>query len=79
MTLQNTKNATSCATLSTDEAAAYLGIAPSSLSRARLTGFGPRFCKLSPSIKARVVYRREDLDAWLETRARTSTSEYAAA
>lgn len=59
-------------TLNTHEAAAYVGLSYSTLTKLRLTGGGPPFIKLG----ARVVYRVSDLDAWLESRMRTSTSEY---
>jgi hypothetical protein len=38
-----------------------------------LTGGGPRYCKLG----RRVVYRSEDLLAWVAARVVTSTSEEA--
>lgn len=59
-------------TLNTHEAAAYVGLSYSTLTKLRLTGGGPPFIKLG----ARVVYRISDLDAWLESRKQTSTSEY---
>lgn len=78
-TSQNTINATLRATLDVDEAAAYVGCSRSALARFRLQGGGPRYVKLTDSVKGRVLYRPADLDAWMETRARNSTSEYAAA
>jgi predicted DNA-binding transcriptional regulator AlpA len=56
----------------TDAAAHYLGIANSTLNKTRLTGDGPPFVKVGPRA---VAYRRADLDAWLETRVRRSTSD----
>jgi len=52
-------------------AAEYLGLSPATLETMRVRGGGPVFVKLG----RRVVYRREDLDSWLEERRRTSTSD----
>jgi predicted DNA-binding transcriptional regulator AlpA len=55
--------------LQTGAAAKYLGVSTSLLRKLRLRGpadpggQGPRFIKLSPQL---VVYRVEDLDAWLD-------------
>lgn len=56
--------------LKTTEAAVYVGKAPSSLEKLRLTGSGPRYIKLGKT----VVYDVADLDAWLNANKRTSTS-----
>jgi predicted DNA-binding transcriptional regulator AlpA len=58
-------------TLIAGEAAKLLGLAPSTLAKLRLTGDGPVYCKLG----RRVLYRREDLEAWLETRIARHTSD----
>ena len=58
-------------TLIAGEAAKLLGLAPSTLAKLRLSGNGPVYCKLG----RRVVYRREDLEAWLETRVARNTSD----
>lgn len=50
------------ATFNTTEAATYLGISPSKLSRLRHSGRSPPYIRISTSIR----YRREDLDRWLE-------------
>ena len=55
----------------TPEAAHYLGISESTLNKTRLTGDGPPFIKVTPRA---VVYRKTDLDAFLESRVRHSTS-----
>lgn len=55
----------------TPEAAAYVRLKKPTLERFRLTGQGPRFCKLGGAVR----YRRGDLDAWLEARSVRSTSE----
>ncbi|MEM7480301.1 MAG: helix-turn-helix domain-containing protein [Acidobacteriota bacterium] len=57
--------------LPTPLAAEYLGLAPATLETLRSRGGGPPFVKLG----RRVVYRREDLDVWLEDRRCTSTSD----
>lgn len=55
-----------------DAAAAYLGnVSTSFLAKRRLTGNGPAFVKLG----RRVMYRVEDLDAWVQNNRRVSTSE----
>lgn len=56
----------------TPEAAAYLALAQSTLTKMRLTGDGPPFVKIGTRA---VAYRRSDLDAWLAERVRRSTSE----
>jgi predicted DNA-binding transcriptional regulator AlpA len=58
--------------LRTPQAAAYVGLAASTLEKFRLSGKGPVYEKAGPKI---VVYRVEDLDAWLTARRRTSTSD----
>ena len=57
--------------LTTKEAAAYLRLSHRTLERYRVTGEGPRYLKMGRL----VFYRREDLDHWLETRSRRSTSD----
>ena len=57
------------------EAAAYIGVSRSWLAKARITGRGPRYVKIDTKT---VVYRKQDLDAWLAARVRSSTSEVAA-
>ncbi len=57
--------------LNTVEAAAYVRLAKGTLDRFRLTGRGPRFCKLGGAVR----YRKADLDDWMESRLVSSTSE----
>lgn len=45
-------------------AAAYIGVAPKTLSNWRARGEGPRFVRLGRS-HARIVYRVSDLDQYL--------------
>jgi predicted DNA-binding transcriptional regulator AlpA len=53
------------------EAAQYLGISASTLSKLRVTGGGPKFHKLG----RRVVYDTRELDGWFSARQRRSTSD----
>jgi predicted DNA-binding transcriptional regulator AlpA len=57
--------------VSAPEAAQYLGISASTLSKLRVFGGGPKFHKLG----RRVVYDTRDLDGWFEARQRSSTSD----
>lgn len=58
------------AALPVNAAASYLGLSASTLNKLRLTGAGPAYSKLG----RRVVYRQSDLDVWLESHRRFSTS-----
>lgn len=62
--------------LTTSEAARFLRTGASTLERWRLEGTGPDFIKLGTSIRARVVYRREDLLAWVAAQRFSATSQY---
>lgn len=57
--------------LRTTKAADHCGVAKSTLEKKRLTGTGPPFMKLGRT----VVYDTADLDAWLTSRRRRSTSD----
>ena len=61
--------------LTPPEAARRLRLKAKTLQEYRVTGGGPKFYKLGPGRNARVVYRRVDLDTWVEGFARHSTSE----
>lgn len=52
------------------QTAAYLGVSLSWLDKSRLTGLGPVFI----TIGGRIVYDSADLDAFLQSNRRTSTS-----
>jgi predicted DNA-binding transcriptional regulator AlpA len=56
--------------LRTGDAAAYVGLAASTLEKLRLTGGGPAYFKLGKS----VLYDPEDLDNWMASKRRASTS-----
>jgi len=62
--------------LTTVEAAEYLRLSPRTLEDMRVTGNGPRYFKLGPGRRSKVVYRRDDLDSWLSEFQFKSTSEY---
>ncbi len=49
--------------VSTDEAAASVGLKPKTFRNWRSLGYGPKPTRMSPSM---VVYRIEDLEAWLK-------------
>jgi hypothetical protein len=55
----------------TPAAADYIESTPSTMEKWRVNGIGPPFCKSGRN----VIYDREDLDAWLSARRRTSTSD----
>lgn len=54
-------------------AAAYVGLSPSTLAKMRLRGDGPPYSKAG---RRAVVYDVSDLEAWLASRRRTSTSDH---
>jgi len=58
--------------LRTPEAAAYLGLSPSTREKLRLYGGGPVYYKSGPKI---VLYETPDLDDWLHARRCSSTSD----
>ena len=53
------------------QAARWLGMSPSYLSKARMNGSGPPYLKIG----TRVLYDEADLSAWLEAQKRTSTGD----
>ena len=57
--------------LTTSEAGNFLRISPITLGRWRIEGYGPPFRKFG----RRVVYSRDDLLAWANQQARSSTSD----
>ena len=54
------------------KAAAYVGLSLSTLARMRVRGDGPRYAKAGPRV---VVYDVRELDRWLASRTRSSTSD----
>ena len=57
--------------LRTPEAARFVGLSIRTLEKHRIYGTGPRYSKLG----GRVVYRVEDLQAWVESGLKASTSD----
>jgi hypothetical protein len=57
--------------LSATLAAEQLGVAKQTLAIWRVRGVGPQFVKVG----ARVLYAQDDLDAWIDSRKRASTSD----
>jgi len=57
--------------LRTNEAADWLGLSGRTLEKHRTFGTGPAYRKIG----GRVVYAMEDLQAWADRGARTSTTE----
>jgi len=63
--------------LTTAEAAKLIRLSVSTLERMRAQGdSGLAYIKLGKSKRAKVGYRRRDLEAWLEAQKFNSTSEY---
>jgi len=59
--------------LTVPEAAEYLRVSTKTLARLRCEGGGPKF--VGGGRGSRVTYRRTDLDAWINSRVRSTTSE----
>jgi predicted DNA-binding transcriptional regulator AlpA len=57
--------------MDTAEAATYTGLTSSTLTKKRVFGGGPKYIKAGK----RVIYDRSDLDAWMASLKRASTSE----
>lgn len=57
--------------LRTPEAARFLGLSDRTLEKHRVYGTGPTFSKLG----GRVIYKLEDLKAWVEMGSRSSTRD----
>ncbi len=57
--------------LKTQQAANYLALSVTTLEKYRVYGGGPSFVRLGRAVR----YRTADLNAWLESRVRTSTSD----
>jgi len=58
--------------ITTAQAAEQLGVSTSWLEKLRVSGFGPPYFKPS---ERRVFYRIEDLDVWMNSHRKTSTSD----
>ena len=53
------------ATLTTKEAAVYLGLSSQTLANWRVHGLGPAYLRLGSPGRPRIMYLPEDLDAFL--------------
>ena len=62
--------------VNTKEAARIVRLSPRTLERLRTHGTGPRYLKPGRGARSRVLYRVEDLEAWVEATPFASTSEY---
>lgn len=58
--------------LNANQVALRLGLSVSTLAKMRLSGDGPPYAKLG----RRVVYRPDDIQAWVASNCFRSTSEY---
>lgn len=63
--------------LTTVQVAACLQLSRRTLERMRVDGTGPRYFKVGPGKRSKVLYRQCDLEAWLQKFSFASTSEYA--
>lgn len=63
--------------LTTIEVAEMLRISRRTLERMRVEGTGPRYLKVGPGKRSRVLYRVQDVDRWLCSFEFGSTSAYA--
>lgn len=54
------------------DAAAMIGIAPSTLAKMRMRGDGPAYVKVNNRV---VVYEISEIDKWINERRRISTSQ----
>jgi hypothetical protein len=57
--------------LTTRQAALDFNLSTSWLSKLRLTGNGPTYCKVGK----RILYRRDEIQRWIDSHSRKSTSE----
>lgn len=62
--------------LTTIEVADKLRISRRTLERMRVDGTGPRYIKVGPGRKSRVLYREQDVLDWINRFQFGSTSEY---
>ena len=61
--------------LTNDAAAKYVGLSARTLEAYRVRGGGPVFIKHGGARSGLVLYPPADLDSWLDTRVRRSTSD----
>ena len=56
--------------LTAEQVAEMLHVQPSTLATWRHRGVGPAYVRVGPGDRARVMYRREAIDAWLREQER---------
>lgn len=61
--------------LTTEQAAEYVGLSPRTLEKYRVTGESPVYIRHGGPQSGLVLYRPADLDVWIESRVRKSTSD----
>lgn len=61
--------------LTPEQAGKVLHLSPRTLEGMRHRGGGPPFAKLGKGQSARILYRRTDLEAWVASQIRLSTTE----
>lgn len=61
--------------LTPKQAATLLHLSPRTLEGFRRRGDGPKFSKLGDGRSARILYPRAEIDAWIASRLRASTTE----
>lgn len=61
--------------LDTKQSAEYVGLSPRTMESYRVNGDGPPYIKHGGARSGLVLYLVDDLDAWLDSRRRQSTSE----
>lgn len=71
-----TQPATTLWFLTTIEVAEMLRISRRTLERMRVEGTGPRYIKVGPGKRSRVLYGQGDVEDWLARFSYGSTSEY---
>lgn len=57
--------------MTTKEAANYVRLSKPTMERFRLSGEGPKYCKIGAAVR----YQQDNLDTWLNSRLTSSTSE----
>jgi hypothetical protein len=62
-----TQEQSSCDFLTPEQAGELLCISTTALENHRLNRSGPRYYKIGPGRTAKILYRRQDLLAWIET------------
>ncbi len=63
-----------CSFMTTKEAAAFMGLRSNTLEIWRVRGTGPKFVKLGRAVR----YRLPDIESYIESQLRSSTSEQTA-